>query len=63
MDADIPDEFNVEQCKNLKSTSNLVGGKVGFVMNDDILIGKESPTDRGLDTWNKCVAEDNIFWV
>lgn len=63
MDADVPDDFNAEQCKKLKSNSNLVGGRVGFIMNDEILKGKESPTDNGLEVWNKCIADDNIFWV
>jgi len=63
MDNDIPDEFNVEQCKKLMSKSCLVGGKVGFIMNDDILEGKQSPTDSGLETWNRCIMEDNIFWM
>lgn len=63
MDNGIPDEFNAEQCKRLKSYSHLVSGKVGFVMNDDILEGKESPTDRGLNIWLRCVNENNILWV
>lgn len=63
MDNDIPDEFNANQCQRLKSKSNLVGGKVGFTMNDEILKGKESPSDRGLDVFLECIKEDNIFWV
>lgn len=63
MDNDIPDEFNAEQCKRLKSHSNLIGGKVGFSMLDGILKNKESPTDNGIEIWNKCIAEDNIFWI
>ena len=63
MDNDIPDEFNAKQCNELKSKSCLIGGKVGFVMNDEILKDKESPTDKGLDVWNKCVEDENIFWV
>lgn len=63
MDEDIPDEFNVQQCQRLKSKSNLVGGKVGFTMNDGILNSKESPTDRGLKIFLECTKEDNIFWI
>lgn len=63
MDEDIPDEFNVRQCQRLKSKSTLVGGKVGFTMNDGILNQKESPTDRGLEVFLECIKEDNIFWV
>lgn len=63
MDEDIPDEFNAEQCKKMKSESSLIGKKVGFVMNDGILNYKESPSDRGLEIFNACVAEENIFWI
>lgn len=63
MDNDIPDEFNAEQCKRLKSHSHLVGGKVGFAMVDGILKNKESPTDNGIEIWNKCIAKENIFWI
>jgi hypothetical protein len=63
MDEGIPDEFNAEQCKFLKSKSHLVGGRVGFAMVDEILNSKESPSDRGIEIWNQCIAEDNIFWV
>lgn len=63
MDEGIPDEFNAEQCKKLKSNCSLLGGKVGFAMVDEILKNKESPSDRGIDIWNKCINEENIFWV
>lgn len=63
MDEGIPDEFNAEQCKNLKSHCSLVGGKVGFAMVDGILNSKESPSDRGLEIWNQCIDEQNIFWI
>ena len=63
MDEGIPDEFNATQCKKLKTSSALVGGKVGFAMVDGILNTKESPTDRGLEIFNRCTAKDNIFWV
>lgn len=63
MDEGIPDEFNAQQCKKLKTASALIGGKVGFVMVDGILNSKESPSDRGIEIWNKCISEDNIFWI
>jgi len=63
MDQGIPDEFNAEQCKRLKSNSSLIGGKIGFAMVNDILNNKESPSDRGLDVFNLCIAEENIFWI
>lgn len=63
MDEGIPDEFNVEQCKNLQSHCSLIGGKVGFAMVDEILNTKESPSDRGIDIWNTCIDEENIFWI
>jgi hypothetical protein len=63
LDEGIPDEFNVEQCKKLKSHSSLIGGKVGFAMVDGILESKESPSDRGIEIFEKCVEPNNIFWV
>lgn len=63
MDNDIPDEFNVEQCRNLQSKSCLIGGIVGFIMNEGILKDKQSPTDLGIEIWNQCIAEENIFWI
>jgi hypothetical protein len=63
MDEDITDEFNAEQCKSLKSASTLIGGKVGFAMVDGILKSKESPTDRGIEVFNKCIDDENIFWM
>lgn len=63
MDNDVPDEFNVEQCKRLQSKSSLLRRKIGFAMVDDILKDKQSPSDEGIELWNKCIAEDNIFYI
>lgn len=63
MDEGITDEFNAEQCKELKSNSKLIGGKVGFSMVDGILENKESPSDRGIEVFKKCIEDENIFWI
>ncbi|AEB77273.1 DNA primase [Clostridium botulinum] len=63
MDNDIPDSFNTEQCKKLLTTSSLLGGKVGFAKTEGILEGKESPTDRGKEIWDRCIEDTNIKWV
>lgn len=63
MDNDIDAKFNKIQCERLKSKSGLLHRKIGFAITYDILEGKESPSDRGRETFLQCVSEDNIFYV
>lgn len=63
MDNDITESFNREQCERLKSKSSLLMRKIGFAKTNDILENKESPSDRGLETFLKCVSEENIIYV
>lgn len=63
MDNDIPAKFNETQCLRLKSKSSLLNRNVGFSMVYGILEGKQSASDCGIEIWNKCIEEDNIYWV
>lgn len=62
-DNDISDKINIKQCKKFRNKSSLLQAKVGYVITDDILNDKESPSDRGLDIFKKCVDENNILWI
>lgn len=62
-DHDIKPKFLLEQCERLRSNSSLLKRKIGFAITVDILKGKESPSDRGLEVFLECVKEDNIMEV
>lgn len=62
-DNDVPPKFLLNQCERLRSKSSLLHRKIGFAITMDILEGKESPSDRGLEVFLKCVSEDNIMEV
>lgn len=63
MDNDISESFNRSQCERLKSKSSLLRRNIGFLKTNEILIGKESPSDRGRDIFLKCIEEENIIYV
>jgi hypothetical protein len=60
-DNDIPNLYKEKECKFLKSKCNLLNFKVGYINTLNILKDKESPSDNGIETWEKCL--NNIVWV
>jgi hypothetical protein len=60
-DHDIPIDYIIKQCNFLKPKNNLININIGYMDTNNVLINKQSPSDLGIDIWNKCI--DNIKYI